>query len=658
MVSFLSYWLKSALIAIIGLTDHMMSSFNYFRVKIVLRLSFLCICNSLFAQSSVATLEAPAMFDHLSGMPLNEKYGQVSSLKIVYDLRNEDLYYINSTYFTYHHEFCSNRLQRDVDLSYFNEINYSTSPKRRYLLANINYYRSLQVYALEIAPADLMSVAYIKKLYQLIADNSFIGSSLHIFLNSSRLKNLESALSDYPLLNAEKIYQSLDFQAIGKYKGTGRLRFVEHLTTDYELIAPTDIIVIDETPLILPKVAGIIVTEFQTPLSHLTILGQNRKIPIMALKNAFEQPGLSNFREKNIELEVESDTFYIKEVKKIARQRVSKRSIKLQYNLAVDSVLDISMLGKKAFAYAGNKAGNFAWLYRLSLDNVFKVPEDAFVIPFAYYDQHMQRSGAREELRSLLLEDLQQMPVDSLKSRLKTIRKLIDHADLDPELLRSVAHKMRRSKDYTRFRFRSSTNAEDAKGFSGAGLYTSKTGIAGKDGSIEKAIKKVWASLWSYGAFAERAYYNIDHNEVFMGILVHRSFPNEDVNGVAITKNLYRSGAYGFVVNAQLGDESVVKPKKDMVSDQFICYPDVKDNVYSGKNIVDIITLSNLNEERLVMSEQEIKRLANQLEVVKRKWTSAASGTETYLNYGLDIEFKLDGPQRDLYFKQVRVYND
>ena len=176
--------------------------------------------------------------------------------------------------------------------------------------------------------------------------------------------------------------------------------------------------------------------------------------------------------------------------------------------------------------------------------------------------------------------------------------------------------------------------------------------------SIEKAIKEVWASLWSYEAFMEREYFNLNHKKVYMGILVHRSFPSEDVNGVAITKNLYRNNNFGFVVNAQLGDESVVRPQKGNVCDQFVCYPNNVNSIYNNKNIVDVISISNLNYGSLTMTDKEIQNLADQLEIVKRYFLNRIYLGKSYFSFGLDIEFKLEGENRDLYFKQVRIYND
>jgi len=168
----------------------------------------------------------------------------------------------------------------------------------------------------------------------------------------------------------------------------------------------------------------------------------------------------------------------------------------------------------------------------------------------------------------------------------------------------------------------------------------------------------VWASLWSYDAFMEREFFNIDHEEVYMGILVHRSFPSEEVNGVAITKNLYRENNYGFVINAQLGNQSVVKPKDGVICDQLICYPQEANELYNNKNDIDVITISNLNNGNLTMSEDEIQNLANQLDIIKHYFKNHFYPRIEYLDFGLDVEFKLDGEQRVLYFKQVRFFND
>lgn len=611
----------------------------------------------LFGQSYLNKLETPEDFEKLSGTPLVEKYGQVNAVKLVFDLNSEKLYFLNAKNYKYHYAFCNEYLNYRGELGYFNEHNYSTSKKRRFLLGNLNHFKNQNRYSLEIAASDAMEPASIIRLHQLVQQNTFTKHDLTFLLNSNRLQKEANHLKTFiPILYPSDIYGQLDYQAISKFKGRGILRFIGDFEAEKNLIRPNDIIVLNETPLYLPTVAGIIVSEFQTPLSHLTILGQNRKIPIAAYKKIFLDAPISRLKGKWVQYEVKSDTFLLRVSKSKRPIKRRQKRIKLTHDLRVDSLVGVENIQKRSSDFVGNKAANFGLLYQLSKKAAFKTPEGAFAIPFFFYDKHMESAGGRPLLEKILLLNTT-TDQDSIRTLLKKLRKSITKTPLNKAFLSTVEKRISKTNGTDRMRFRSSTNAEDTKGFSGAGLYTSKTGILDHPKkTIEKAIKKVWASLWSYEAYMERAYFDIPQQQVFMGILVHRSFPNEAVNGVAITKNLYRKDTQGFVVNAQLGNENVVAPNTDITSDQFICYPDQADMLY--KNTIDIITTSSLTNGELTMSQKEIEHLANQLALVKQYFHKKKYRSKAYLDLGIDVEFKLDGADRQLYIKQARIYND
>ena len=609
-----------------------------------------------FGQNYLYSLKSKKDFITLSSAPLSNKYASSRAVKLVYNLKTNQIYYINSKQFKYHYEFCNNQLEDNIDLKRFNKINYSNTLHRNYLLANINYYKSLKIYAIEISPVDLMSKENIIHLYKIISKSTFIKNKLHFLLNSPRLQNISSAFTEkIPILNPFEIYKNLNFQAISKHKGCGTLRFINNIKLNASKIKNTDIIILNKTPLSLPDVAGVIINKFQTPLSHLTILGQNRKIPVAAYKQAFENTALLKLKNKNVCLKVLNDTFNVRQYKTLKTKKTKKKKVELKSNLKVDSLIDIKYLNKKSFKYSGHKACNFGILNKLSSKHKFKVPECAFVIPFYFYNKHVQHRLIKKQFKNLYSLKTKA----SIKAKLKEIRRTIKILPIDSLLLHKINNKVLKNGNWSRIRFRSSTNAEDVKGFSGAGLYKSKTGVLNnKEKTFESAIKKVWASLWSYKAFIERELYNINHKQTYMGILVHRSFPNEEVNGVIITKNLYRPNNYGFVVNAQLGNQNVVKQKQGIIPDQFICYPNQLDNIYKNKKTIDIITQSSLNGFKLTMTEAEIQHLANQIELIKTYFYKHTFTSKSYLNFGLDIEFKLDHQNRYLYIKQVRPYND
>lgn len=598
-------------------------------------------------------------FNMLSGSPISNKYGGVEAIKVVYDIISDTIYFLNRRNYKYHHGFCSVKLEYEKGLAHFNEHNYAANSNQRvYLLGNINYYKNQKKYIMDLSPADLIQVKDIERLYHKIESTVFF-KKFSLLLNTSRLIGVTDQFK-IPTITPEEIYKGLNYQAIGLSTCYGTVNFVTLKELKAGNYSEKDILVLEQTPNIIPNIAGIITSEFQTPLSHLSILGRNRGIPIMALKGAFKNKKLRNYKGKFVRFDVSKNNYTIKEVsiEKYGEMPLIKRSkINLKRDLNVDTLVGFDKPNKVRAKSIGNKAKNFAVLQYLSKKGGFNVPESAFAIPFSFYEKHLETSKSGILIEQFLIDYNTNKDSVNIKKRLKKIRKSILKAPIDQELITAVNLKIKELGTYKKFRFRSSTNAEDMEGFGGAGLYSSKTGIVDDTTkTIEKAIKKVWSSLWNIQAFNERAYFNINQEKVAMGILVHRSFPNEIANGVAITKNIYRDSKLGFVINVQVGNKSVVDPKPGVVCDQIICYEGGKNKIYTEKDIIEVITKSSLNKNKLIMSDTEIIHLTKQLERIKQYYHSKSNFD--YDNFGLDIEFKLEEGTRNLYLKQVRYYND
>jgi phosphoenolpyruvate synthase/pyruvate phosphate dikinase len=625
------------------------------KLKLAITIALLLFSIHTFSQNYLNRINTNLEFEKLSGTPLTNKYGNVKAIKVVYDLKTKKLYYLNTNNYKNHYCFCEKELNYIDGCGNFLKCNYSNGKQRKYLLANLNFFQSLNKYVLEISPTDLMREDDIVTIYNLTKESSFI-DKLFFFINNPRLQATCSQLNEkISTISPIEIYGKLSYQAISKYKNVGTLKFVNDIESQKNEIHKNDIIVLKRIPNYLPPVAGVIVTEFQTPLSHISILGLNRKIPICAYTKAFEAEELLSHKDQQVCFTVKADTFYI--AADATKFQVKENvKIEIEQDLTVDSLINIESLDVTSSSFVGSKAANFAELYKISKKANFKTPEHAFAIPFYFYKQHIIKSKVL-----VLIDKLIELEPDDSKMQneyLEQIRKKIENTKIDKDLLDDVEYKIGQYDDFKKFRFRSSTNAEDINGFSGAGLYASKTNkLNSKNKSIENTIKTVWASNWSEKAFHEREYYNIDQKNVAMGILVHRSFPNEGVNGVAITKNIYRKNSNGFLVNAQLGNENVVDPSSGIICDQFLCFPQESNKIYKDKVVIDVITYSSLNGNSLVMSEDEIQNLANQLDIIKKHFTGKIDKW-TYTRIGYDVEFKIDGENRQLYIKQVRPYND
>ena len=433
-------------------------------------------------------------------------------------------------------------------------------------------------------------------------------------------------------------------------------------TFDTKNIEKNDIVVINGTPNEMPFCRGIITTDFQPPLSHIVILSHNRRTPIMALKTAWTEKDLIALNGKKVKFTVSNSYYTVTKASDRATQtyfsnRDRKRVKKLKVDLKIKGIQSLNSLSRHSVKYVGGKAANFGELNRIYFNSKEKlvIPKAAFAIPFYHYQKHIDDNGIDILITELIENTEIKNDLALLEKKLKTIRKAIKKSKFDSKFLSQIENLIEIN-GIKRLRFRSSTNAEDIKGFNGAGLYDSKTGILGNNKKrIDEAIKKVWASLWNLRAFQEREFFKIDQNTVAMGVLIHQSFPNEEVNGVAITKNIYRTERTGFVVNLQKGDVSLVIPPNGVTSELFI----IKHNISAqNKMEIDYISYSSLNNNEALLKTSEIIELNRILAAIKLHFFNNLKNKAfiDYQDFAMDIEFKIEEKTRQIVVKQARIY--
>jgi pyruvate,water dikinase len=596
-------------------------------------------------------------FINLAGKPLTDKFTNIKSVKVVYDYSAKKLYFFNSVKFKYHNDFCVDVLGFNFLKINFNDVSYNATNNRTYLLGNLNFIEKSDDWIVELAASDEMNPQMIQFFFNEIKKNVYFANKLKFYLNTPRLisENEKNPLK-IPTVFSDFIFQNLTEQAIQKGSAVGILRKYDLKNNADFHPKENEIIIINKTPEIIPDVKAIIVTEFQTPLSHLVLLAKNRKIPLYVDKQAFENEKYQKFNNKKVEITVTENEYKIAETTKPIVIKKAKAKIVLQKNLTEKNLIDLSKpLPANAQNIIGSKAANLAYLKIVEQNlKTFKTPEYAFAIPFYYFDEHIKNNHLDKEIAELLA-----LPKDSeeVKDKLKQLRKSIKSFNVNPELLKMVNEKLNAQTDFTSFKFRSSTNSEDLEGFNGAGLYDSKSAKLGDSTkTIENAIVDVWASFWNERAFREREIYNIDHRSGAMGILVHRSFPDELANGVLITKNIYREKYAGITVNVQKGENSVVKPEEGITCDEFYAH---SFNISGYKMSVDYRSTSNLNDKKPVLSSAEIATLFKISPKIEQQmfsiWKKNKVATK---KMPLDIEFKIVGENRTLYIKQARAYID
>lgn len=630
------------------------------------------------APDSLLQVGCKTDFDLLASAPLDASVPGARSVKVVLDqLDGDALYFQNSVKYKIHHDFAFANLSSpglEVPLlSEFNRVQYY-APDRRFLLGAVTHYEGPDIWALEISPYDTMDAAMIEKLYTAVAEKTFFGPRLAFIANSDAVATAaQGASGAVRIKTMEEVWAGTEYQPLNLGRTIAKLRFLlaSQLTTEY--VSPREIVVLDAVPNDIAVVSGLITEQFQTPLSHVNVLAQNRKTPNMGLRNAMAHPLLRPLEGKWVELVVGANEWSVREVTAEDAEAFFQANkpppVTLPpLNLEVKDLRDIELVTeesgttlKEAIQAAtrafGAKAANYSVLV-----NTPDVPiRKAFAIPVFYYVQFMEENGFFADVDAMLADPTFRDDAGERDRRLADLRARMKVAPINTELQDLLREKV---KEYPgkSLRFRTSTNAEDLDGFPCAGCYDSHTGDPTRwDTDFLNAIRKTWAGVWFFRTFEERAYHGLDHKGVGMALLVHPNFPAEEANGVAITANPFdpdRLDSPAFYVNVQVGGEfEVVHPPAGITSDEFLYYFD------SANQPTTFLTHTNqLPEGETVLSRAQTYELGKALKAIHERYSPAygpKSGNQGW--FAMDVEFKFEdedspGEPAKLLVKQARPY--
>ncbi|MBC7864947.1 MAG: hypothetical protein IAF38_18380 [Bacteroidia bacterium] len=630
---------------------------------------------SFFSQTSpskslthLSELKSRKDFDLIKGLPLTENFKGIECVKVIYELATKKIFYLESIKYKWHYRFAFDVLNDPDELEDFNEKNYGINEGRKYILATFNYNINTKNYFLQFSVADNPSAEMLDELMAKLRATFYEKDNFKILLNSTALLSRKKEIAEkFGILTSDELFRNQRYQPICQGKTKGILKFIQADSLKQNINYSQCILIIKGNSNEIPVCKGVITDEFQTPLSHICLLTNNRKTPSAAMKSIFENDSIRKLENKFVELTVNDEKMSIRAAKgKGPGKQAESKPIKISSDTTAFLLANLNTLSYSNKNAYGSKVCNLAELKKIKYQKKsLNTPANAFGIPFRYYCEHLKNNNISPLIIALLNDSIALNNDSILDKRLKKIEKAIRKNPLSQKFIDEVTALCKKNFGNKKIRFRSSSNCEDEGNFNGAGLYTSKSGILGDTGkkSIENAIKKVWASLWSNRAFKERAFFNFDHSTVYMGILVHEAVDNEAINGVAITKNLYRNVLYGFVINIQKGEEAVVSPKANMVCEQVVSYMNTTNNFYFENRSADWISFSSLNPAGSLLSNDELFLLTRQLESIKQHFYKlyALAGKKDYKSFAMDIEFKVvegEDKKRKIIFKQARPFNN
>ena len=519
-----------------------------------------------------------------------------------------------------------------------------------------------------LSSSSFEMVAYLNEV--LAANMPFLENNLAYFPNPADAALYDASRVD--VLLREDIFPDVDFIPLNRGEGYG---FLREMNPD-DRPNPRDVVIYETLPNDLPRVAGIITTVPQTPLSHVNLRAVQDDVPNAFIRDALDDSGIDDLIGSHVHYTVTQSGYTLRAAAKaeVDAHYESSRPAEAQTperDLSVTAITALSDVDFDDWDAFGVKAANVAVLGTLGFPSG-TVP-DGFAVPFYFYDEFMKNAALAEEtlfgkkkwdeadkftlaagtklsaaVTTMLAHPKFQTDYEVQDEMLDDLRDAIKDAESPQWIIDALTAMHATYPEGQSLRYRSSTNNEDLPGFSGAGLYSSKTqdpDETAEDG-IDKSIKAVWASLWNFRAFVERDFHRIDHTKTAMGVLVHPNYSDELANGVAVSFDPFSEREGAYYVNTQVGEDLVTNPEAHSAPEEILLLPD---------GSYEVLVYSNQGEQReLLMSDAQMSQLRRHLKVIYERFAALYNPAPGDL-FAMEIEFKIT---RDnvLSIKQARPW--
>jgi len=619
---------------------------------------FACTCGLTAAWSqtapeevtSVPAIKSQAEFDSLAVVyDANTSYALPHVLFVIDRQQKNRIYYVNTRLYKFHKDFVNGTYLSLERGQVFFENNYLKA-NRRFILGTIAYQTPVRRWTFEFWEGDLISADQMRLASEIINKSFF--TPVAYKPNSSRQEEASANLGLQRILQTE-ISKEQDYQVLNVAKSLGRIHVIPKLD-DHVEIGFNEILVLDEVPIQLPPVAGIITGKPSTPLSHINLLAKGWGVPNAYIKNAQEL-----FKQYNgwwVEFDARRETYSIKKADNNALDEYQKRLkqrldiMKPRGDLSTTKIAGLNEQRASSVIAYGAKSANLGEMIHARLPG-FLVPP-GFTIPFYYYDQFLKENKLDDAIYTMMNDQKFVHDPAYRREYLVRLRGDFQKGKVNEKLRSEVLRRWHAEFPGKGVFARSSTNSEDLPNFNGAGLYSSMPNLRTDDQLIE-GIKTVWASVWNFEAYEARERAGIEHSKIYMAVLIQEGI-NSESSGVMITTDpfnkerkvpaIYISAKRGLgmrVVEGQkIAEQVVFLPRANAVQVLTRSEEDSLLTFDAGGGIKEI----PISGERAVLSDAVVRRLA-----------AAASGIKRIFG-GKDQDIEWAYMKGQLYIVQARPF--
>src|SRR5688500_2753787 len=436
------------------------------------------ICVPAVAQRSLPAINSQADFDRISVIwDANTPFALPHVMFVIDRKDNNKIYYVNKKRYSFHKDFVNGTyLSLERGREFF--INNYLKPNRRFILGTLSYQTPMRRWTFEFWEGDLIPADLIQLTYEVVNKTFFMPVAFKP--NSLRQDEATSGLAGIQRVLQSDIAKEQAYQALNIAKGLGRIHIVAKLD-DHVEIGSNEILVLDEVPIQLPPVAGIITSQPSTPLSHINLLAKGWGIPNAYIKNAKEL--LKQYDGWWVSFETLRENYAIKragmdQLREYQRRQAQRLDLmKPRYSLTETRLLNLNQQRARSRLAFGGKPANLGEVMFARLPGI--VVPDGFTIPFHYYDEFINRNKLDEVIFGLLNDQKFVHDPAYRREKLVQLRQQIENAEFDPSLRQKVLQKVAREYAGKGLFVRSSSNSEDLPNFSGAGLYTTVPNVRG-----------------------------------------------------------------------------------------------------------------------------------------------------------------------------------
>lgn len=448
--------------------------------------------------------------------------------KLVVDLHTKAVYYVDAGLYPMHKDFIFAELlktPRTKEAEQALDKNYGRN-KPDFLMCYLVHHAEAGVWSLAFWDGDKATAEHVRLAFARVRETFYLGDQVKFRPNSNDQEAVAATIPEIPVVTNDALYKAAGYQPFHRGVAVGTLRVVKPGAEAAGVtFAPDEIVILPEPLSDITPVAGMVSESFSTPLSHVNLRAAAWGIPNAGLRGAAAKYGALEGKVVRFEAGATGATIREATPAEIAKARAEKRArttvLVPKADLTRTKLAPLSVLRAADASAYGAKASNLGEIVHAKLPGVAVPP--GFTIPIAHYEKHLAAAGIDRRVHAFLGNAELRASPEKRKAELEGIRRDIIAAAIAPALEKEIAAALAKltggAGEKSGVFVRSSTNAEDLPGFSGAGLYDTVPNVHGSE-AVARAVKQVWASVWNLRAYEERELYLIDHKEVRAAVLV------------------------------------------------------------------------------------------------------------------------------------------